>query len=110
MKKISYYFASFAIGFSLFILLNLFVFSAPAAAQTSGSSCQQSGFISCVTTKFSTKFPFDIFANIPAGSAVSCPKIEFFFKEFDICFLYDAIKVLKFPAVAALLVRLYIYA
>jgi hypothetical protein len=107
IKKIAYYISAFLVGFALFFL---FAFASPALAQTSGTSCSQTGFIPCVRTKFQTKFPFDIFFNLPSGTAITCPKITLMYKEFDICFLYDSFKIIKYPIAAALLVKLYIFA
>lgn len=67
------------------------------------SECEE--FVPCVVSKFSAKFPFDLFANIPPASA-SCPKITLFEQEFDICWLYQALSIIKYPIIASLLLKI----
>lgn len=92
--------------FTLSLAFTVFV-SLPALAAFTPTACSNN-FLTCVTAKFASKFPFDIFANISA-EAVTCPSISFFSRPFDVCFLYDTVRVLKYPLVASLLVKMYLF-
>jgi hypothetical protein len=82
----------------------------PVLAQ-SQSNCSVSA-VSCIQGQFASKFPFDILANIPQNK-ISCPQIHFNFAEvsrdFDFCFIYDFLKIIKYPLAAALLMKIYIF-
>jgi hypothetical protein len=100
---------------SLVIFLSIFLFQSPAFAQAKPNDCSKS-FVSCVTSKFATKAPFDILGNIPKEKA-TCPAINFTVgtgafsvsRNFDICFLYDLVKVVKYPLMAALIIKIYLF-
>ena len=92
--------------FGLSLALTVFFSSASLAAATP-TACSNS-FLTCVTTKFASKFPFDIFGNI-SSEAITCPSISFFSRPFDMCFLYNTVKVLKYPLVASLLIKIYLF-
>lgn len=68
--------------------------------------------VACVQDKFSKKFPFDMLGNI-SKEEISCPKVSFSFAEiqrdFDFCFIYNFLKIIKYPIAAALLMRIYIF-
>jgi hypothetical protein len=70
--------------------------------------CEVQGVIACVTDKFSRKFPFDIIGNLPE-SRITCPKVNFFGSEFDLCFIYEAMRLMKYPIAAALAIKLFMY-
>jgi hypothetical protein len=100
---------------SIAIALSIFLFPRPALAQAKPADCSKS-FVSCVTSKFATKAPFDILGNIPKEKA-TCPAINFTVgtgafsvsRNFDICFLYDLVKILKYPLMAALIIKIYLF-
>lgn len=71
-------------------------------------SCGDENFIACITGKFSKKFPFDIIFNLPS-TEITCPKVKFFGSEFDICFIYEAMRLMKYPISAALIIKLFLY-
>ncbi len=97
------------------ISLSIFLFPAPALAQAKSSDCSKS-FVGCVTSKFATKAPFDILGNIPKEK-MTCPAINFTVgtgtfsvsRNFDICFLYDLVKIVKYPLMAALIIKIYLF-
>ncbi len=64
-------------------------------------------FISCITGKISKKFPFDVF-SLPS-TQITCPKVIFFGSEFDLCFIYEAIRLMKYPITAALIMKVFLY-
>jgi hypothetical protein len=64
-------------------------------------------FIGCVSGKISKKFPFDIF-SLPS-SQITCPKVNFFGSEFDLCFIYEAMRLVKYPIAAALIVKIFLF-
>ncbi len=96
--------------FSLGIFL-----SPPALAQTTQSDCSKS-FVSCVSLKFAAKAPFDILSNIPKAKA-TCPKISFTVgtgtfavsRDFDICWIYNLVQVVKYPLMASLIIKIYLF-
>jgi hypothetical protein len=67
--------------------------------------CAQIGAFNCLKNHLSSKFPFDLLAP-PVASGSACPKVSFFEKEFDICWLDESIKLLKYPVVVALLIKM----
>lgn len=71
-------------------------------------SCGNENFIGCISDKFSTKFPFDILFNLPS-TQITCPRINFFDSEFDLCFIYEAMRLMKYPIAAALVIKLFLY-
>jgi hypothetical protein len=97
------------------ILLSFFLFQSSALAQTAPSNCSNS-FIGCVTSRFSTKFPFNIVANIPRNQ-IQCPAVNFTVgtgtfsvsRNFDICWIYDLVRVVKYPLMAALIIKIYLF-
>jgi len=101
MRKFIRYLFSFLLSFLLII--------SPPALAASGDTC--TGFVGCVTGKFGSVFPLDIFANVPQDK-IDCPKITFSFyeasRDFDLCFLLQIIAVAKYPIIASLLMKFYI--
>jgi hypothetical protein len=69
-----------------------------------------------VSSKFAAKAPFDILSNIPEAK-LTCPKISFTVgtgtfavsRDFDICWIYDLVKVVKYPLMASLLIKIYLF-
>lgn len=96
----------FLLVFVLSLALTVFA-SFPAQAAFTPTTCSNN-FLTCVTTKFASKFPFDIFGNV-TPEEITCPSISFFSKPFDMCFLYNTVKVLKYPLVASLLIKIYLF-
>lgn len=102
---------------SFAIAVSIFLFPDVALAQTKPKppDCSKS-FVRCVTSKFATKAPFDIVSNIPRNKA-TCPKINFTVgtgafsvsRNFDICWIYDLIKIVKYPLMAALIIKIYLF-
>jgi hypothetical protein len=100
---------------SLVIALSIFLFPSPALAQAKPADCSKS-FVSCVASKFATKAPFDILGNIPKEKA-TCPAINFTVgtgtfsvsRNFDICFLYELVRIVKYPLMAALIIKIYLF-
>jgi hypothetical protein len=80
----------------------------PAHAQAQSSAGCSNNFLTCVTGRFADKFPFDLFSNIEPQQ-ITCPSISFFERPFDVCFIYDTVRVLKYPLVASLLIKMYIF-
>ena len=53
------------------------------------------------------KFPFDIFGNIPSGSASNrCPTVSMYGRSKEMCFVPDAIGMLKYPVWISWMFRL----
>jgi hypothetical protein len=71
-------------------------------------SCRDENFIACIADKFSKKFPFDILFNLPP-TQITCPKVNFFGSEFDLCFIYEAMRLIKYPIAAALVMKIFLY-
>jgi hypothetical protein len=100
----------------LVISLSILLFSEGAFAATKPPTDCSKTFVGCVTSKFSSKFPFDVLANIPKNQA-QCPKITFTVgngkfvvsRDFDICWIYDLVKIVKYPLTAALIVKIYLF-
>jgi hypothetical protein len=65
-------------------------------------------FISCISGKISKKFPFDILFNLPSAQ-ITCPQVNFFGADFDLCFIYEAMRLFKYPIAAALIIKLFLY-
>jgi len=63
-------------------------------------------FVGCISQKFSQKFPFDILVNLPSWSS-SCPQIEFFGFDYELCWLDDLMRILKYPIGFSLIFKLY---
>jgi hypothetical protein len=101
--------------FFIAITLSIFLFPSAALAQAKPNDCSKS-FVGCVTTKFATKAPFDIVSNIPKAKT-TCPKISFTVgtgafavsRDFDICWIYDLVKVVKYPLMTALIIKIYLF-
>jgi hypothetical protein len=70
--------------------------------------CEVEGFTICIARKFSTKFPFDILFNLPSAE-ITCPTVNFFGSEFDLCFIYEVMRLMKYPIAAALIVKFFLY-
>ena len=70
-------------------------------------SCGNENIGACISDKFSKKFPFDILFNLPS-TEITCPKINFFGSEFDLCFIYEALRLMKYPIAAALFIKLFL--
>ena len=68
-------------------------------------ACITLGFPACVGAKIITRFPFDIFLNIPAA-AINCPSVQFFGHSYDLCWLYELMRWLKYPIALSLLIKL----
>lgn len=71
-------------------------------------SCGNENIGACISDKFSKKFPFDILFNLPS-TQITCPKVIFFASEFDLCFIYEAMRLMKYPIAAALIIKLFLY-
>lgn len=78
-----------------------------------GSSCiectseyRTENFLYYFGDNLETKFPFDAFGNIPSGSSSACPRVIFFNREKEICFVNDIFGYAKYPVWAAFLIRL----
>jgi hypothetical protein len=84
-----------------------FVFAVPVSAQSGPSNCPS--VFTCVFDALKTKFPFDIFGTLPVSATLTCPLITFFNRDFDFCFLYDGVQVVKYPIIASLLIKIYVY-
>ena len=62
-------------------------------------------FVSYAVTKFSSKFPFDVVGQMPSGAASSaCPKFTFFGRDFELCFIRDALSILRIPVVISFVI------
>lgn len=102
MKRIKRFLLAFLLSCSLFFFLSF-----PARAEAQPTACSN-GFLTCVTSQFMSKFPFDIFSTVDVGE-ITCPQLVFFEKPFEFCFLYEAIRILKYPLVASVLIKMYIF-
>lgn len=89
-----------------FTIIFFLMFCSPALAANE-PSCSDLGV--CLAGKFNSVFPFDIFAGIPPGTDLACPALSFFNREFEFCFLWDALRVLKYPTLVALLIKIYLF-
>lgn len=97
--------------FLFLVILSFFLtvlMVSPAQAQSQSATNCSNNFLTCVTGQLANKFPFDIFANIEPAEIV-CPSISFFNRPFDVCFIYETVRVLKYPLVASLLIKMYIF-
>jgi hypothetical protein len=72
-------------------------------------SCGDENFVACLADKFSKKFPFDILFNLPS-TQITCPKVSFFGSEFDLCFIYQALRAVKYPIAASLIIKVFLHA
>jgi hypothetical protein len=70
--------------------------------------CEVEGFVTCIASKFSRKFPFDIISNLPS-TQITCPLVNFFGSRFDLCFIYEAMRLMKYPIAAALVIKFFLY-
>jgi hypothetical protein len=102
MKRIERFILAFILSFLL-----LTIWGKPARAAFEPTACSN-GFLSCVTDQFFSKFPFDIFSSI-SHDEITCPQLVFFDKPFEFCFLYDSIRILKYPLIASVLIKMYIF-
>jgi hypothetical protein len=71
-------------------------------------TCTGIDVLPCLHSIFLHKFPFDFFYLLPNDKAQTCPIWTFFGKSFDMCWLYQAVSVFRYPAVIAVLIHLYI--
>jgi hypothetical protein len=97
--------------FLFLVILSFFLtvlMVSPAHAQSQPAQVCSNKFLTCVTGRLANKFPFDIFANIEPAE-IACPSISFFERPFDVCFIYETVRVLKYPLVASLLIKMYIF-
>lgn len=62
-------------------------------------------FPECIGDQISKKFPFDIFLGVELVP-LTCPGVEFYGFFYDLCFIYEALRFLKYPVALALLVKL----
>jgi len=69
-------------------------------------SCGNENIGACFSDKFSKKFPFDILFSLPS-TQITCPKVNFFGSEFDLCFIYEAMRLMKYPIAASLIIKLF---
>jgi hypothetical protein len=74
--------------------------------------CEVEGFVACVTSKLSSRFPFDILANLP-NNEITCPFLTIVlfgeWRSFDLCWVYQAIRPLKYAVAMSLLIKLFIH-
>jgi hypothetical protein len=98
---------------------NTFGYPSPPLSNWSHTDCDRilswellqkkcENLVSCISGKFAQKFPFDILFNLPP-TQITCPKVNFFGSEFDLCFIYEAMRLVKYPIVAALIIKLFLY-
>jgi hypothetical protein len=102
MIKVKRFILAFCLSLLLFLL-----WGNPASAAATPTECSN-GFLTCVTDQFFSKFPFDIFASIDS-TEITCPELIFFEKSFQFCFIYDAIRILKYPLVVSVLIKMYLF-
>jgi hypothetical protein len=62
-------------------------------------------FPECLVNEISKKFPFDIFLGINQVG-LTCPGVTFFGFYYDLCFIYEALRFVKYPIAVALIVKL----
>ena len=89
---------------SITLIFNITFFSLPVQA-SDGGQCT----LACIGDSLQEVFPFDIFSGIPQGGNFECPKITIFSQDFEFCLLVNAISVLKFPVIIALLIKIYLF-
>lgn len=69
-------------------------------------------FVSCVSSKIAQKFPFDIFGNLPS-SAITCPALTIALlsesRTFDLCWIYEGMRPLKYAVVISLIVKFFLH-
>lgn len=54
---------------------------------------------------FSQKFPFDVIGNLPSrGNPDACPTFVFFQRNYTLCFVRDALSILKIPVLIGFLI------
>lgn len=88
--------------------MNLQVYQFANTPVDEEKDCSTQNLLGCIGSKFDNRFPFAIMGNLPSGSALTCPQVEFFGYAFDACFIYDSIKVLKYPVIVSLLIKILI--
>lgn len=64
---------------------------------------------SCIGDSFQEIFPFDIFSGIPESGEFTCPQFTIFTRSFEFCLFVDAVSVLKYPVIVALLIKVYLF-
>jgi hypothetical protein len=68
--------------------------------------------VGCIPQKLSSKFPFDIFAGL-SSQEITCPRITVSFpgvsRDFDLCWIYQAMRPIKYAIAISLLVKIYLY-
>jgi hypothetical protein len=62
-------------------------------------------FPQCVVEEIVKVFPFDIFLGIP-NVPLSCPSVSFFDFYYELCFLYEALRLIKYPIAVSLLIKI----
>lgn len=58
-------------------------------------------FVAYAVQKFSDRFPFDMFGAPSVSSAPACPSYVFFDRTFELCIIADIYSIVKYPAVIA---------
>jgi hypothetical protein len=70
-----------------------------------GAAFTRPNFLSHALTVFSAKFPLDIVGSVsPSGGSTSCPYYEFYDEQFEVCFVRDAVTVLKIPIIISVVI------
>ena len=97
------------IAFVITLLISISIIFTPRGVFASDSDQPRGCTLSCIGDSFQQIFPFDIFAGIPPGFEPECPKFTIFNRDFEFCLFLDAVKVLKYPVIIALLIKVYLF-
>lgn len=62
-------------------------------------------FPQCVLDQVGKAFPFDIFLSV-SEVPLTCPSVEFFGFYYDLCFIYEALRFIKYPIAAGLIIKI----
>ena len=70
-----------------------------------GASFTRPNFLSYALTVFSAKFPLDIVGSVSGSTgSTTCPYYEFYGEQFELCFVRDAVRVLKIPIIVSVVI------
>ena len=63
--------------------------------------------LDCIKNALNSIFPFDIFA-LPTDLSLICPALIFFGYEWDLCWAYEILRLLKYPILVSLAVKIWL--
>lgn len=91
---------SFPFGLSSFLIYDKRLFN-------SHLECGQPCGLNCLVNSLNSIFPFDIFV-LPSDLSLICPALIFFGYEWDLCWAYEILRLLKYPILVSLAVKIWL--